>query len=196
MTLANRLTLVRFLLPCLFIPALMDLVPYGRPLALLIFLVGTASDWLDGYVARRWNCATDFGRLMDPLADKILVAAALVCFIAIEPKIVRAWMVVAIVSREFVVTGLRLLAVQKGIVISAQALGKHKTAWQMIAIISLLVYEALADIPAHLPPWLAHWLPIVAVPTLVVLFYLVTLLTLLSGILYLWRYRALYTGNI
>ncbi len=196
MTLANRLTVVRILLPCVFIPALMDAVPHGKVVALCVFVVGIATDWLDGVVARRYKCASDFGRLMDPLADKILIVSALVGLVEVEPHIVRAWMVVIIVSREFAVTGLRLLAMQSQKIISAEALGKHKTAWQMIGIGSLLSYYACIEMTTSLPESFNHWIRIIGEPSLIVLFWLVTALTLVSGVHYLWRYRVLYVRHM
>lgn len=196
MTLANRLTVVRVMLPCVFIPALMGAVPYGKVVALVVFVVGIVTDWLDGLVARRYKCASDFGRLMDPLADKILIVSALVGLVEIEPQIVRAWMVVIIVSREFAVTGLRQLALQSQKVISAEAIGKHKTAWQMIGIGSLLLYYACLEMTASLPDGFNQWIRVYAEPALVILFWMVTALTLVSGVMYLWRYRVLYTRHM
>lgn len=151
MTLPNKLTLGRIVLTAFFVMAL--LLPAGGivkshfPLsmtgALLIFVVAGLTDWLDGEIARRRNQETSFGALLDPLADKILTTAAFICFI--EQKdyrghaLVQAWMVLVIVARDFLVTGLRLVAREQGVVLKAEQLGKHKTASQMVTIIVVLL---------------------------------------------------------
>jgi CDP-diacylglycerol--glycerol-3-phosphate 3-phosphatidyltransferase len=196
MNLANRITIGRCCLPVVLIPALMLDLPGAKVLALALFILGIISDAIDGMLARRLGLVNDFGRLMDPLADKILIVSALVCFVAMPPYVVRTWMVVIIIAREFIVTGLRQLALQSNTVMSAETIGKHKTAWQMIAIVALLLYYALADLQAWLPPGMNSFLAEHAPRLLQLLFYVVTLLTLLSGIIYLWRYRALYTRHM
>lgn len=192
----NRITVARFLLPLVFIPALMGEWPYGRVLALLLFVTGMASDWLDGYLARRYHGETNFGRLMDPLADKVLVVSALICLAVRNPEYVRAWMVVIIVAREFLVTGLRLIALQMNVVLSAEGIGKHKTAWQMIAITSLLAYYAYQDVHDVVPTQLREVIDVTLPPALVLVFYLATALTLISGVLYFWRHRNLVLTNM
>ena len=132
----NMLTLSRFgmaflLMICLSVPFT------GAPItALLIFILAALTDALDGYLARNVYGCTDFGKLMDPLADKVLTAVAFIGFV--EQGIMPAWMVTLILAREFMVTGLRLLAADKGIVLAAGPWGKHKTIWQMLFIIALL----------------------------------------------------------
>jgi len=194
--LANRITIGRLLIPVVFLPLLMAEFPYAKLTALILFLIGTLSDWLDGYIARKYNMTSDFGRLMDPLADKILVASALISFIILVPSIVRAWMVVIIISRDFLITGLRLLALGNNHVLSADTIGKHKTAWQMVAIISVLVFLAYHDIIGYMPvsmnDCITAWVPVL----LHILFYLVTGLTLVSGAFYLWRYRDIYYHHV
>jgi CDP-diacylglycerol---glycerol-3-phosphate 3-phosphatidyltransferase len=197
MNAANKITVFRFLLPILFIPALLTNVPYGNVIALSLFLLGSLSDWIDGYIARRYNMQTDFGRLMDPLADKILVSSALVCFVALhEYPYVKAWMVVVIIGRDFLVTGLRSLALKNNTVISAHTIGKHKTAWQMAGIVTFLVFLALMDIFDDLPPFLQNVCSEYAPHALSLLFYAITLLTFISGCVYLVKYRHLYMNNV
>lgn len=197
MNTANKITVFRFLLPILFIPALLTNIPYGYVIALVLFLLGTFSDWIDGYIARRYNMQTDFGRLMDPLADKILVSSALICFVALpEYSYVKAWMVVIIIGRDFLVTGLRSLALRNNTVIAAHAIGKHKTAWQMAGIITFLVYLALMDIYDLLPGFLQNVCTSYAPYILTILFYGITLLTFISGCIYLIKYRHLYMKNV
>lgn len=196
MTLPNRITVARVLIPLVLIPALMGSWQYGHVAALLLFIIGIVSDWLDGYLARRYNCASNFGRLMDPLADKILVVSALICFVARAPEYVKAWMVVIIVAREFLVTGLRLIALQSNVVLSAEGIGKHKTAWQMIAIVSLLAFGAFNEVRMFMPAVITHWVDTLMPPALMLVFYVATALTLISGALYFWRHRAIVLTNV
>lgn len=105
-------------------------------LALVIFTLAALTDFLDGKIARGRNLITDFGRLMDPIADKILVIAAFLAFV--ELKIIPAWMIIVIIAREFLITGLRLLAANKNIIIAAVKSGKHKTVSQMVSIFVIL----------------------------------------------------------
>jgi len=151
MNLPNRLTIARIVLTVFFVMAL--LLPrggwirshfsFGKTTALIIFIVACLTDWWDGWYARRHRLETSFGMLLDPLADKILTTAAFVCFVE-QPSdragvpLVQAWMVLVIVARDFLVTGLRLIAAQKGVVLRAEQFGKHKTASQMVAIILIL----------------------------------------------------------
>lgn len=143
MNLPNKLTLLRVLLVPVFIITL--LVPFGfegqKWLALGIFVVASITDFLDGKIARKRKLITTFGKFMDPLADKLLVCAALVCLV--ELGRVPAWMTIVIISREFIISGFRLVAANNNIVIAAGWLGKIKTFLQMTAIILLI-----ADIPA------------------------------------------------
>ena len=115
--------------------------PFARSLALLVFIAAGITDYLDGYLARNYYGVTAFGRLMDPLTDKVLVCAAFVSFV--ELRLIPAWIVVIIISREFLVTGLRLLAASRGDIIPAGRWGKHKTVWQIVAISTLLLGVAI-----------------------------------------------------
>jgi CDP-diacylglycerol--glycerol-3-phosphate 3-phosphatidyltransferase len=119
-------------------------IPFGKSLAFLIFVVAGVTDFLDGWLARNRYGVSSFGQLMDPLADKIMVCAVFVSFAALRlptqsTSLVPAWIVVIIISREFLVTGLRLLAASRGKVISAGRWGKHKTVWQIVAAVLLLL---------------------------------------------------------
>ena len=195
MNLANRITFARFCIPPVLIPALLMNVRGGKCLALALFTVGALTDWLDGVLARRYGMESDFGRLMDPLADKLLVISALVCFVVMPPGVVKAWMLVIIIAREFIVTGLRQLALQQHTVMSAETIGKHKTAWQMAGIFVLLIYYAILDLASVLPVTLVRVCKVHGPLYLQALFYLITLLTLVSGVIYLWRYRGLYSHH-
>lgn len=136
MSLPNALTLSRLVLAIVLMALLSADFFLARVLALVVFLLAAVSDYLDGYFARRLGKVTPFGQLMDPLTDKVLVCAAFVCFV--ELKLVPAWVTVTIIGREFLVTGLRLLASHRGRVVEAGRWGKHKTAWQIVAIVVLL----------------------------------------------------------
>jgi CDP-diacylglycerol--glycerol-3-phosphate 3-phosphatidyltransferase len=133
----NILTLSRFGMAALLMICLSVTFPGSMILALVIFVLAAITDALDGHLARTIYGCTDFGKLMDPLADKVLTAAAFIGFI--ELGIMPGWMVTLILSREFMVTGLRLLAADKGIVLAAGIWGKHKTVWQMVFISIALI---------------------------------------------------------
>ena len=150
MNTANKLTLVRiilipFFLICFYIEELNNqtislngfLIPYANIIALVIFLVAAITDFIDGYVARKYNMITDFGKFMDPLADKLLVTAALLVFV--EQGQMAAWIVFIILAREFMVTGLRTIAASKGVIMAAGWSGKVKTVIQFIMIATLLL---------------------------------------------------------
>jgi CDP-diacylglycerol--glycerol-3-phosphate 3-phosphatidyltransferase len=190
MNLPNKLTVARLLLTAVFV-LVFDLPFSSRvSVALLIFLVATFSDYLDGEIARRCNLVTNFGKLMDPLADKILMSAALVLLCA-DLHVVPSWAVILVLTREFLVTGIRLLGISKGAVIAAEKLGKHKTAWQMIAVIYFLAEEASRE---PMGKWMASafgwkWFS----PGMFGTFCIVMMvgLTVISGISYFWKNRAL-----
>lgn len=133
---ANRLTVSRLGLTILFTMALNSDWRFGHTAALILFIVAGVTDFVDGEVARRYNFITDFGRLMDPLVDKIMIAAA---FISLVPLgAIPAWAATIVVARDFLITGLRLLASSKGNVLPAERLGKHKTSWQIVTVIFFL----------------------------------------------------------
>jgi CDP-diacylglycerol--glycerol-3-phosphate 3-phosphatidyltransferase len=139
--LPNALTLFRVGLVPVLVLALHDPSPTGRVLATGIFLVACVTDFLDGWFARRHGSTTALGQLLDPLADKLIVAAALIMLAAVPPEPrIPAWMAVVIVLREIAVTGLRGIATHGGVVLPAQELGKYKTILQMFAIVALLLH--------------------------------------------------------
>lgn len=144
MNLPNQLTMIRFVLAVPFIFFLQESDRTGnigfifRLISLVIFIIASLTDFFDGYIARKYNLITDFGKIMDPLADKILVISALVVFV--ELNYIPAWMSIVVLAREFLISGIRILAAAKGEVIAAGNLGKYKTTSQMIVIIiSLLI---------------------------------------------------------
>ena len=139
MNLANSLTMLRILLVPVFITFVFMDKPYGSLIAAAVFLCAAATDSLDGYVARKRQEITNMGKLLDPLADKLLVTAALVCLVQIG--LIPAWIAVVIIGREFLVTGLRGIAAAEGLVIAATNLAKWKTVIQIAALSALLLNE-------------------------------------------------------
>ncbi len=150
MNLPNKLTLGRIILVPFFVAALLIPFPFHNIIALLLFIAASITDMLDGKIARKMNLITDFGKFADPLADKILVLSALLCFIQL------GWCdcvaVIIVLFREFAVTSIRLIASAKGEVIAANMWGKVKTVTQMIAIIAIIVFRAAYDITLMLLP--------------------------------------------
>jgi CDP-diacylglycerol--glycerol-3-phosphate 3-phosphatidyltransferase len=184
---ANRLTLSRLALTVLFVAALNSSWEYARTSALIIFLIAGITDFVDGEVARRYGIITNFGKLMDPLVDKIMMAAA---FISLVPlKSVPAWAATTVVARDFLVTGLRLMASAKGRVLPAERLGKQKTSWQIITVIFFLALLATSELrfANESSTW---WLRArdEAGPILV---WITVTLTVYSGIGFTWRHREL-----
>ncbi|AGK97461.1 CDP-diacylglycerol--glycerol-3-phosphate 3-phosphatidyltransferase [Clostridium pasteurianum] len=138
MNLANKLTVIRIILvPVFLIFITVKGIPYGRSIATTVFIIAALTDKLDGYIARSRNQITRFGKLMDPLADKLLVSAALVSLV--EFHILNSWIAIIIIAREFAVTGLRSIAAAEGIVLAASWWGKIKTVIQIVAIVCALI---------------------------------------------------------
>src|SRR6266436_4427591 len=140
MNLPNKLTISRFILTVAFLVVMFSGIRFHETIALALFVAGGITDFLDGQIARRNKLITNFGILMDPLADKIMVCSAFIAFVGLDW--IPAWMVVIIVARELAITGLRLLAASKNVVLAAEGYGKHKTISQIVAIISILVRES------------------------------------------------------
>jgi len=184
---ANRLTLSRLGLTILFVIALNSSWQYGRTTALVLFLIAGLTDFIDGEVARRYGVVTNFGKLMDPLVDKIMMAAA---FISLVPlRAVPAWVATTVVARDFLITGLRLMATAKGRVLPAERLGKQKTSWQIVTVIFFLALLAASEL-RYADERSTWWLRAreVAGPILV---YFMVALTIYSGIGFAWRNREL-----
>ena len=155
MNLPNKLTVLRVLMIPFFVAVLMyrqgELQTF-RWIAAVIFIIASLTDWFDGYLARKHNLVTNFGKFMDPLADKLLVCAALICLTALGQ--LPAWLVIIIVSREFIISGFRLVAAEQGLVIAASYWGKFKTTFQMVSIILLII-----DLPAlFVITWVITWI--------------------------------------
>lgn len=137
MNLPNRITIVRvFMIPLFLVLYLIPSIPYNNIFAGIIFILASLTDALDGHIARKHNLITNFGKFADPLADKLLVSAALICFV--EFKLIPAWIIIVIISREFIISGFRLVASDNGVVIAASYWGKFKTISQMVMSILLI----------------------------------------------------------
>lgn len=180
MNLPNKLTVLRVILVPVFIFFLLtDIVPLSMLWALVVFSAASITDALDGHIARSRNLVTNFGKFLDPLADKVLVISALVCFI--EMGLVGAVPVIIIIAREFMVSGLRLVTANEGIVVAAGIWGKLKTAFTMVTIILILFFGILFEKSLYsLPVW--------AIITEQVLIWISVLLTVISGGIYLKGY--------
>jgi len=139
MNLPNKLTILRILLIPFFVVFLLTdfCGSFGKYIALVIFVAASLTDYFDGKIARKNNLVTNFGKFMDPLADKLLVCAAMICFV--EMHMLPAWIVIVIMSREFIISGFRLVASDNGVVIAASYFGKFKTVFQMTMIIMLIL---------------------------------------------------------
>src|SRR5271167_1602446 len=148
MNVPNKLTISRFVLTFGFLAVIFTKPRFYETIALALFSVAGLTDYFDGKIARRDNLITNFGILMDPLADKIMVCSAFIAFVGLNWM--AAWMVVIIVSRELAITGLRLLAASKNVVLAAEGYGKHKTISQIVCIIALLVVDASDEWPVAL----------------------------------------------
>ncbi len=163
MNLPNKLTILRVILIPFFVAALM--IQGGanetmRIVAAVIFFVASLTDLLDGKIARKYKLVTNFGKFMDPLADKLLVCSALICFIELHQ--IPAWMVIIIISREFIISGFRLVASDNGVVIAASYWGKFKTTFQMIAIVLMILHIPALELLTQICIWIALILTIVS----------------------------------
>lgn len=190
MNLANRLTLGRIGLAFLFIVFIFTDGLYSKYLALLLFTVAVLTDFYDGRVARKRNTVTNLGKLMDPIADKILITVALVSFVLLKIGI-PVWMVILILGREFVVTAFRLRAISRGKILSAERAGKHKTVSQMIAVFTILAFICLRKTALEFfhfwTGYTDEWFRL----GLFSLMLITVILTCTSGSLYLYRNRQL-----
>ena len=189
MTTANKITLIRFIM----IP-IMVLIIYINPLKTdigflnlsigsfifaIMFVIASFTDFLDGYIARKYNQITTFGKFLDPIADKVLVLVAMLYLMILDPSRVPLWAVMIVIIREFVVTSIRLIAVSEGKVIAASPYGKLKTASTMFALVILLFNDF------GLTPWIGN-----------IIFWFAILMTLISGIDYFWKNRKIILASI
>jgi len=220
MNLPNKLTGSRFFITLIFVVVMLwDAVPYNTSWAALLFFIGGMTDIADGIIARRRNLRTDFGALMDPLADKILVCAGFILLVGtkMNPEtqlgsyhlpealaapgtnlLMPAWMVIIIVARELAITGLRLLAANKQVVLPAENIGKGKTVFQVTSIISMLIlisYPGWGESWVKFFGWQIGGWPWSIWFTFLVIWGAVSL-TAISGAHYLWRNRDLYMKDL
>ncbi|MCK9235209.1 MAG: CDP-diacylglycerol--glycerol-3-phosphate 3-phosphatidyltransferase [Acholeplasmataceae bacterium] len=189
MTTANKLTVSRLLIiPVMLIVIYLDALKQttslfgltvGQLLFAFLFVLASLTDLLDGYIARKYNQITTFGKFLDPIADKVLVFIALLHLMVLAPERVPLWAVMVVIIREFVVTGVRLIAVDQGAVIAASSLGKIKTATTMLALILMLFNDF------GLKPWIAN-----------VIFYIAAFFTLLSGLDYVLKNKKIIFENM
>lgn len=173
MNLPNKLTIFRILLVPVFVLTYYLDFKNSHFVATAVFIIASITDWLDGHIARRRNLITNFGKFMDPLADKILVISAFIMLV--EKSMVYAWVVIIVISREFIVSGLRLIAASNNVVLAAGKMGKSKTVTQMIAVILLLMNNFPFDK--------------IGIRADLIFLYISTFLTIISGIDYVYKNR-------
>ena len=199
MNLPNILTLSRLGFAFVIMVLLTSSIPFAKTISLVLFVIAGITDYLDGYFARKMNIVSSFGKLMDPLTDKVMVCALYVSFVEMQfmyqgrwVPLIPAWIVVVIISREFLVTGLRLLATNRGVVIAAGKWGKHKTVWQIVSIVVILLalsyrYDFLRHADAKTLADFDFGLVIIARGVAIG----VALITVASGFLYFQQHRDL-----
>ncbi len=162
MNLPNKLTMLRVIMVPFFIFFLLaDAIPFNNIIAGILFIIASLTDTLDGYIARKYNLITVFGKFMDPLADKLLVCSALICLTWLHR--IPAWIVCVIIGREFIISGFRLIAAERGIVIAASWWGKAKTVSQMLmAILMIFSLGGVFDTIAVILMWVALVLTVIS----------------------------------
>ena len=161
MNLANKLTMLRVvMIPAFLLVLFLAPEPMNRYIAVIIFIVASLTDMLDGKIARKYNMVSNFGKFMDPLADKLLVCSAMICLI--EMNKLDAWIVIVIISREFIISGFRLVASDNGVVIAASYWGKFKTTFQMIAVVLLIVGIPALSMVTTAVVWIALVLTVIS----------------------------------
>ncbi len=172
MNIPNSLTILRIIMVPVFVVVLLVRIPYGDYIAAAIFIFAAITDSIDGYLARKWKQVTKLGIVLDPLADKLLITAALICLV--ELGRIPGWIAIVIIGREFAVTGLRVIKAEEGVLIPASRLGKMKTIFQIVAVALVIVpgsYNWFTSLP------LGNWVMFIAV-----------LITILSGVEYFYKF--------
>lgn len=190
MNLPNRLTILRtILVPVFLVFIFIDQIPYNFTIALIVFATASITDALDGHIARKNNLVTTFGKFLDPLADKVLVVSAIAAFVDLE--IISSIPLIIIVAREFMVSGLRLITADQGVVVAAGFWGKLKTAFTMAAIVFILIYLAAVGDFNWLGLNISDTVTRVCDYTIQALIWISAILTVISGLVYLkgyWSY--------
>ncbi|MGJ8673576.1 CDP-diacylglycerol--glycerol-3-phosphate 3-phosphatidyltransferase [Rubritalea sp.] len=190
MNLPNSITVLRLFLTAIFIAAVSFDAAWAAHLALWSFVIAAISDWLDGYLARKLNLVTSLGKLLDPLADKILVSAGFI-YLSVQ-GFCPVWVTCLIIGREFMVTGLRQIAVEQGVVIAADKLGKWKTTFQLIFVIGCLTHISFGYLNAENPAVAAFsWIADPEHHIIPATMWLAAALTLISGYNYIYNNRKL-----
>ncbi|NQV04024.1 MAG: CDP-diacylglycerol--glycerol-3-phosphate 3-phosphatidyltransferase [Candidatus Omnitrophica bacterium] len=187
MNLANKLTVSRIALAGVFILLLFISGAAAKFMALAVFLIACITDYYDGLIARKHKSITDFGKLMDPIADKILILGGFLAFV--EMKIIPAWMVMVIIARELIITGIRVMALSKKKVLAAEIAGKHKTISQIVAILFILIFLIIRD-SGFAFKYIGYY-----ENGVYALMLITVTMTLTSGISYMLRNRDLFTGE-
>jgi len=163
MNLPNKLTIIRMIMIVPFVIVMLagSAIPAGKWIALALFIVASMTDFVDGYLARKYNLVTNFGKFMDPLADKLLVCAAMICLV--EMGLIPAWVVIIIMSREFIISGFRLIASDNNVVIAASYWGKFKTVFQMVMICLMIAnLGGIFNVITQVVMWIAVALTIIS----------------------------------
>lgn len=191
MNLANKLTVLRIILTFVFM-LLLSVTGLGwRIASLLVFSIAALTDLLDGRIAHKYNMVTDFGKLMDPIADKILVLSAFAAFV--QMQLVRDWMFMIIISRELIITYFRLFALNKGKVMSAGKMGKGKTVSQMVIIFAILGFIVFKEVMLAYFSWNPSWENMFH-QGIDAFMWVILALTIYSGCSYLWQNRKIITN--
>lgn len=188
MNTANKLTVLRIVLAFVCMSFILKFSLSFLIIAFFIFILSSFTDFLDGYIARRKNTISDLGKIMDPIADKILIIGVFLAFL--EKGVVNSWLVILIMLREFFITGLRIFALRQKKVIEAQYFGKHKTVTQIIAIIIIFILMIIEKSVTHFSinwSWFSEFRGVTIFLTMI----WVAIVTLASGITYLWKNRAI-----
>ncbi len=161
MNLPNKLTIFRVvLIPFFVLFLLLDITAYDKWIALAIFIIASFTDFLDGHIARKYHLVTNFGKFMDPLADKLLVCSALICLIELDR--IPSWVVIVIIAREFIISGFRLVASDNGVVIAASYWGKFKTTFQIVMICLMIADLPPLTIVTQIVMWAALALTVIS----------------------------------
>lgn len=189
MNLPNKLSVSRIILTFIFMFFLFSSGLLAKYMAFIVFTLAALTDFYDGRIARKMNIVTDFGKLIDPIADKILVLAAFLAFV--EMKIIPAWTVVLIIARELIITSLRLLAISKKTYLAAAIGGKHKTLFQIIVIFIILIFLIVKETAVKFFTFWNSGVEYWARWGILILMLITVTLTLVSGVTYLWKNRNL-----
>lgn len=161
MNLPNKLTIFRvILIPFFVLFLLVDITAYDKWIALAIFIIASLTDFLDGHIARKYHLVTNFGKFMDPLADKLLVCSALICLIELDR--IPSWIVIVIIAREFIISGFRLVASDNGVVIAASYWGKFKTTFQIVMICLMIADLSPLGLVTQIVMWIALALTVIS----------------------------------